>query len=378
MDVTIQVHGDWHAFELAEQLEKRGNLNKLITGKYLDSRVVDGKIKSDKIDRIPLDILRSIFSKAPGNSYLDYGIYLDRVFEQVSSRKIGNPDIFVGWSGASLKSIRKANEKGIITVVERGSSHIEYQKELLEEECEVWGKKNIGAKRIERELKEYEEADYIAVPSNFAKRTFVEKGVDEEKIINVSLGADLSNLEKRERPNNKSINFIFVGGNKMRKGVRYLLRAWDMIDNGSSKLFLRTGRDQKTDEILGEYIGKDTEFLTDFVPDLNDLYRKADVLVLPSLEDGFGMVVPEAMACGLPVIVSENTGAKQIVEDGKNGFIVSAGDEDVLRQKMNYFRENPEEVQRMGKNAERTVEKYSWDKYGEKITSEYRKILEQN
>jgi len=104
-------------------------------------------------------------------------------------------------------------------------------------------------------------------------------------------------------------------------------------------------------------------------------YEDADVLILPSVEEGFGKVVAEAMACGLPVVVSENTGAKDLVENGENGFIVPIRDVKRLKEKILYFNDNPEITRRMGKNARKTVEKYTWMKYGNEFVKAYEKIL---
>lgn len=373
MLITIQVHGVWHAFDLARELEERGHLNKMVSKAGMHD-VSD--VSPEKVEKIPLDYVSGGLSRLPVLKSLKYDWYLDRLFEEIASRRIGDPDIFVGWSGTSLKSIKKAKEKGAVTVLERGSSHIKYQREVLKEEYNEFDV-GLDERIIDRELKEYEEAGYIAVPSEFAKQTFIQNGIKESKVISVPLGADISEIDCREFDKIlKDPDFLFVGGNGLRKGVRYLIEAWKNIDN-ESKLYLRTSFSNNSDNLFNiEYL-ENVSVIKDYIEDLSDLYSKADVLVLPSLEDGFGMVVTEAMASGMPVIVSENTGAKEIVKDGENGFIIPIKDDEAIREKIRYFQENPGEVKRMGKNARETAEKYTWDRYGEEIVEKYKQILAQ-
>jgi len=93
-------------------------------------------------------------------------------------------------------------------------------------------------------------------------------------------------------------------------------------------------------------------------------------LVLPSLADGFGMVVPQAMACGLPVIVTENVGAADIVTDGVDGYVVPIRDVAALKEKIRYLYEDPAARQRMSAAAVKKAGRHlSWDVYGDRLVS---------
>ena len=91
---------------------------------------------------------------------------------------------------------------------------------------------------------------------------------------------------------------------------------------------------------------------------------RADGLVLPSLFEGFGLVILEAMAAGLPVITTQNTGGPDVIEEDKEGFIVPAGSVEALRQKMEWFIKNPEKAIEMGKAAHRKAKEFTWEEYG--------------
>lgn len=104
----------------------------------------------------------------------------------------------------------------------------------------------------------------------------------------------------------------------------------------------------------------------------SSLYLNASVYVQPSITEGWGLTVGEAMAHGTPVIVTEGVGAKDMVEDGKDGFIIPIRKPDKIAEAIQYFQDNPSEVKRMGENARRKAESYSWDKIEEMYERLYR------
>jgi glycosyltransferase involved in cell wall biosynthesis len=112
--------------------------------------------------------------------------------------------------------------------------------------------------------------------------------------------------------------------------------------------------------------------------DLGDIYRRASCLVLPSRFDSFGQVVVEAMACGLPVIVTENVGARDLVESGKNGWVIPSNDVGALYQKMAECVDDPERLRMMGKAARRTAERAGWSVYRDRAAHTIRQFLEAN
>lgn len=112
-----------------------------------------------------------------------------------------------------------------------------------------------------------------------------------------------------------------------------------------------------------------------FVEDLNDFYKKISVYVHPSVVEGFGITVLEAMAYGRPVIVAEGAGASELVTDGHDGFVIPIRDVKAIQEKIQYFKDNPDEIKRMGKNAMETAKKYTWENIREQYIDEYKKLL---
>jgi glycosyltransferase involved in cell wall biosynthesis len=104
-------------------------------------------------------------------------------------------------------------------------------------------------------------------------------------------------------------------------------------------------------------------------------YSDSSVYVLPSIEDGFGMVVSEAMACGVPVICSANAGASDILDDGVNGYVVPAGDVPALKARLSALHGDEDRRRTMGLSAQRRAAECTWDRYGEDVLQAYRRAL---
>jgi glycosyltransferase involved in cell wall biosynthesis len=111
-------------------------------------------------------------------------------------------------------------------------------------------------------------------------------------------------------------------------------------------------------------------------PDLYKYYSQGSVFCLASIEEGFGMVAIQAMACGLPVICTTNAGAADIIREGQNGFILPIRDVEAIKEKLLYFYENPKAGRDMGESARQGVQAgFSWSDYGHKMIAAYQKIL---
>lgn len=399
MKIVIQVGGKFHAFNLAYQLEKRGYLQKIITS-YPKFETTKYGIPKNKINSILIkEFLHRGWKKLPNKivNFYDFNPYINNLFDMLASKKIKHPDIFVGWSSKSLKSLKKAKDNGAVGVIEHGSSHIEFQTNILREEYEKYGEKIKTAhpKTIEKELKEYEEADYISIPSSYVKRTFIEKGIPEEKLIQVPYGVDLSSFRQVEK-NDNIFRVVFAGGMILRKGVHYLLQAFSELNLPNAELVLFGNISEEIKPFFKKYNvekseGQDINKILDknksrirflgHIPqkDLYKYYSQGSVFSICSIEEGLALVQPQAMACGLPVICTTNTGGEDIVRDGKDGFVVPIRNIEKLKEKLLYLYNNPEERNEMSKSAkERVSSGFTWDDYGDKIVREYERIFKES
>ncbi|MEK7464426.1 MAG: glycosyltransferase family 4 protein [Patescibacteria group bacterium] len=382
MKVTISVGGRFHMFNLAGQLLKRDYLSQLITS-YPKFEVVKYGIPKDKINSVLIkEILGRGWSKLPKflRNIYNPQYLIHEIFDELASKSLKKADIVIGGSSMFLRTMKKAKILGAVTIVEHGSSHIVYQNDILKEEYSKFGIKPKDfrlphPKVIEKELKEYEEADYISIPSFFVRRTFLAKGIPENKLIQVPYGVDLSDFRQIPK-SDKVFRVIFVGGVSLRKGTHYLLQAFSELNLTNSELLLVGGKSEEMDYFLKKYEGKFKWIGRVPQKELYKYYSQSSVFVMPSIEEGLAMVQAQAMACGLPVIATTNTGGEDIVRNGTDGFIIPIRDVEALKERVLYLYENQELGEKMGRSAkERISTGFTWDDYGAKMVQAYERIL---
>lgn len=283
-------------------------------------------------------------------------------------------DIFHGWNSQCLSSLKEAKRRGAVTVVERSSSHILTQMELIKEEYETY---NIKSKPelsvvIERCLEEYEVADYISVPSRFVYDSFLRRGFDRKKLILIPLGVDTEKYRPGEK-GDRTFRVLFMGQISLRKGVQYLLRAISELKLKDAELLLVGGMGKDMKKIFNEYEKRINLKHIPWSNDLGSICHQASIFVFPSIEEGSALVNYIAMACGLPVITTFNSGSP--VGDGEDGFLVPIRDVNTLKEKILYFYEKPQEIKTTGTKAREKIENYTWERYGKRLIKVYERIV---
>lgn len=384
MKVAISILGRFHLFNLAQQLLRRGYLSQLITS-YPKFEAAKYGIPGDKVSSIiSKEILTRIWVMLPNFAQHWYNpqYFFHQFFDKRSSRVLKRADILVAGPSVFAYTMQEAKKRGMLVVVENGSAHTLYQTKILGEEYAKFrikpGTFQISEPRlIENDLRAYGEMDYIAVPSTFAKRTFLEQGIPEKKLICVAYGVDLS--EFRPAVKTDSIfRVVFAGGMTLQKGVHYLLQAFAELRLPNAELLLIGSLSDEMKIFFKKYEGNFRYIGRVSQRELASYYTQSSVFVLNSLQDGFGMVIIQAMACGLPVIATTNTGGPDVIREGVDGFIIPVRDVPALKEKLLYLFEHPEICGEMGLSAEKRVRKgFSWDDYGERIIKEYMRILEE-
>jgi glycosyltransferase involved in cell wall biosynthesis len=378
MKVTISVGGRFHAFYLAQELEEKGCLDKLFTSHPWFSMKGCG-IPRKKVDCLILkEIIELILYKVTFlNKNRGTLSYLADIFDRQVANRIKPCDIFVGWSSFALNTLKVAKSQGAKTIIERGSSHIEYQNNIMKEEYEQLGiKTSLSEPRIiEKELKEYDQADYISVPSNFAKNTFLEKGFSQDKLIQVPYGVNV-NLFRPVPKEDSIFRVIFVGQMTIRKGLPYLLKAVSELRLKNFELWLIGSISDEIEPFFKEYREHFKHLGAINYNQLYKYYSQGSVFVLPSLEEGLSFALLQAMACGLPVICTTNTGGADLIEDKQEGFIVPIRDTFNLKKSLLYLYENPNLCQEMGKQARKKIESgFTWAHYGDKMFEAYKRVF---
>jgi glycosyltransferase involved in cell wall biosynthesis len=352
-------------------LENENSLKKVICSGKKNIGIPKKKISSlylhKYLIRYPLRLVEKIFPSFPSFHWID------KSFDLLSTNKIESSDIFHSWRNHSLISGKKAKKLGAKIVVENASSHPLIQKKLLEEEYKAnyLNFKAFNKKSLKRSLEELNQADYIKIPSDFVEKSFLEMGFKKEKLIKIPFGVDLINFNTKKEKIDKKFRAIFVGQVTLRKGIHYLLKAWDELKLENAELIIIGNICSDAESIVEKY-KKNKSILFKGHQDSKKEYKYADVFVFPSIEEGSALVSYEAMASGLPVIVTFNTGS--VARDGKDGFIIPIRDVKILKEKIKYFYDNPKEIFKMGQSARKNIENFTWDRHNKKLMEFYKKI----
>jgi glycosyltransferase involved in cell wall biosynthesis len=294
-------------------------------------------------------------------------------------------DIFHFVSSIGLYSARKAKSSGSIIICDSRTACPDHEREVLRDEYELL---KIpfhppGLLYDGKIKKEYELADYFIVPSSYAKRTFLDAGFSNDRVFVLPYGVDLDRFQYTENKTgdgdkDDTFRIIYVGQIIPRKGVHYLIEALGLLDKPDIELLLVGPVSKEMDQYITAAQQRDSRIkLFGHVPwlQLYEYYQKSSVFVLPSLSDSWGLVVTEAMACGSPVIVTENTGSSDAVQEGKNGFVVPIRDSGTLAERILCLYQNPKQRQEMGNVASRIVNHFTWESYSERLLEIYGEIL---
>ena len=296
------------------------------------------------------------------------GIYRDldkKVAQRVSEL---SPDAVYAYEGAALETFREAKKRGIRTIYELSSSYWYWAQKLLVEEAEqnpafanLLPTLTDSKRHLEWKDEELHLSDVIVVASEHVRATL--SGVipaERIRVINYAappIRPRTANLMRADQP----LRVLFVGLLAQHKGISYLLDAMDSVraNAGLTLIGSRFRKNRRMDEACKRFQWRES------LPheSVLEAMMKADVLVLPSLCDAFGLVVTEALACGLPVIVTTNVGAKDVVRDGVEGYVVPIRDSDAIAGRLELLCRDRELLGCMSRNALSKAMEISWEKY---------------
>ena len=305
--------------------------------------------------------------------------FVNSIFGKLIYKKLPECKIYHTWINIAPQAILKAKKNNSVLILEGANSHPLNVVQIMNEEYKKYNLTDylVNEKKVKKESEIYNLFDYVMCPSDFVYNSFLKQGFSKEKLIKMPYGVDTNKFKpeknKEKQKKDKKFRAIFVGSLQLRKGVQYLLQAWGELNLKNAELILvgRVWPDAK--KIIKKYKNDSTIKFIGFNPNPSKFLRMGDVFVSPSLEEGSALTCYEAMACGLPLIATYNTGS--VARNGKDGFIISAGKKEVLKEKILYFYNNPKDIKKMGENARKRVEKYSWDTYMKNLVKVYKKIL---
>jgi D-inositol-3-phosphate glycosyltransferase len=307
----------------------------------------------------------------------------DYIVSRRLEKLVGKIDIIHTWPLGALQTLKAAARLGIPTVLERPNAHTRFAYEVVQKECERIGvalpanhehayKENV----LRKEEKEYNLTYRLLCPSDFVVRTFLDQGFKREKLVRHIYGVD----EKRFYPDNKpkdtkhGLTMLSVGVCAVRKGLHFALEAWLRSPASRDGTFLIAG------EFLPAYAKKLASMLSHpsvkvlgHRNDVPELMRKSDILVFPSIEEGFGLVCTEAMGSGCVPLVSD--ACTDICRHMENALVHHVGDVNALTQHITMLHQDRALLDSLRTSALRTVPDVTWNAAGVKLLQAYREII---
>ena len=394
--VTVSHSGKQHAYRHALSLQRLGCLRRFVTSTYYKPDCWPDRIArlSDRVDRglqkrwleglnsslvsrhLSLEVPELFYRNVMKNPQRAERAMFERdaAFDKwVASRFAFESDIFWGFQGSCLESLQAAKTAGRLAVCEFATAHVTAAIRILSEEAEKhpeWAGtiSNLNFPDWYRERLEQEphQADICIAASGFTERSLQEVGIAAERIRQLPLAADLEQFQLAERDSHGPLKVLFVGGIGQRKGIKYLLQAVRQLNSANIQLDL-LGPAPADERPLREYrncynyLGR-----TDQAGVVRQM-QQADVLVLPSVFEGFGLVIIEAMATGLPVITSTHSCGPEVIREGVDGFVLQPDDVTGLAEKIAWCAEHRTDLLAMGQHAHEQSKQFSWNAHRERL-----------
>ncbi len=283
------------------------------------------------------------------------------------------------YEDAALETFRRAKGLGVRCIYDLPIGYYRAAREMYAEERELMPEfadaltldaSQDSPEKLERKDEEARLADVIVACSGFVKTTLLEANFEPGKIRVVQFGSpDLGGAPAKEwKPGDlrRPLRLLFAGLVLQRKGIGYLLHAIRQLGRSDVELVVM-GRLPANGKSLLAY-----RDLFRYEPprphrEVLALMKACDVFVLPSLFEGQALVVLEAMKCGLPVIITPNTGASSLVDDGVEGFVIPPRSVDALANAIEWFAEHRDAAETMGTAARRRAERVTWADYRAQI-----------
>jgi glycosyltransferase involved in cell wall biosynthesis len=389
--VLLAHPGTQHAYRLAAELERHDAL----LGFYTGAAFPPGGIVDLATRVLPLNLRRrfanrriqgvsprrlhrrlaietmAIWRRHRGNDVQENWHRRAQSFQHsISDAAFAAASAIVGFDTAAWILAQRSAAIGIPFVLDQSIGHPDAKAPyfaLMQQRYPAW---NDGFALRSPEVRQAEQMEHdlaacVVAASSFTKRTLIENGVDVAKVTVNPYGVDCERFCVGGCNGSRQLRFVFVGAITARKGVPLVIDAWRKLAPVGAEIWLVGRASEQVRRLMPELPGLK---LCDHVPhgEVSSLMQQCDVFVFPSYFEGFGLVLLEAMACGLPVITTTATAGPDIVTEGENGWVIEPGDLDALVDRMSFCLERPHVVRDMGSQARATAERFTWTAYGDR------------
>jgi glycosyltransferase involved in cell wall biosynthesis len=302
--------------------------------------------------------------------------------QKVAKNHLKNIDAIYSYEDLAATTFEEAKKLGVICLYDLPIPYYKQTRKIMLQEAERYPElaSSIDSAKepdwkLARKQREIELADHIFVASSFTEKSLQNTGIKSDKITVIPYGAPTDYFQPQAKLDN-IFRAIYIGRVSPRKGVHYLIQAWQELNLKEAELMLVGGNlfsknwFTKYQDIF-KYIPSVPHLL------LNQYYSQGSVFVFPSLVEGFGLVILEAMACGIPVITTPNTGGADIITDGVEGFIIPIRDVEALKEKLAWCHSHPKQLAEMGVAARYKAEQLTWKIYREKLANKVQEVIKQ-
>lgn len=293
----------------------------------------------------------------------------------------GGLTIFDGVMAQCLESLRRARAMGAHTVLTSLNSHITHLRRAMDEEYARVGDTGhhfVHPAMERRALAEIASADHIRVNSHYAKTTFVDAGVKEARVSVIQPGVDLAHFHEAPKPDDV-FRVMAVATIDPRKGIHVLIRAFIDAALPNAELDIIGGTSDRWSKHLieraaAQHANIRVRSLDVSRAPVEESYARASVLVHPAIEDGFGLVIPQALASGRPVIATSTAGASELIRHGENGFVVSPRSSREITEHLQALAGDRTLRERMSAAARPSVAHLSYDAFGRAVREMYARL----
>ncbi len=309
----------------------------------------------------------------------------DEDFDEQLATAAKAVDLFDGVMGQCVTATGRAPLRSARLVVTSLNTHIQHLDRVMREESRRVGATTplfVSPRMVRRVLDELNRAAAIRVCSNHARQTFLDHGVPADRVHAIPIGIDLEHFHPVEKTDDV-FRVLVVSSVTPRKGVHDALEAFARAQLSNAEMVIIGG----TGDAWGRRLIEDAmrrcanvrlEYRDVSREPVEQHYGRASVLVHAAVEDGFGLVIPQALACGRPVIATRESGASEVIREGETGFVVPARDVDGLVDRLRLLHADAALRERMGHSAPASVAHLSFAAHAEAVCRFYRRVLDQS
>jgi glycosyltransferase involved in cell wall biosynthesis len=394
LKAVVAQKGSREHFAIARALHRRGLLALLVADWYaprsrfarllvncLPRRLAE-RAMTARAPELPPEVVRGLnglglwrripeaWSRRRGRPYDGYVISGAMFARKIASITLPPHDVFMGYSYDSLEALEAEKSRGILTVVDQTDPGT-FEYDLVAEEAKRWKSYTISeaqppAAYFHRNQQEWRAADVIIVNSDWSKQALMNSGAPKNKldVLPLAYEADIVEFPRRVNYDGENLRVLWLGTVCLRKGIQYLVEAARLL--ASHPIEFLVGGPLEIPASATREAPRNIRFLGQ-VPrnQARQFYHQGGVFVLPTISDGFAITQLEALAHGLPVIVTPNCG--QVVEDGVTGFVIPPRDPKALAQAILRFLLDRKLAAKMAPQCRAAAQEFSIANYGHRL-----------